>query len=58
MAKELDPKEIVTFKELPMSEVIQSAALINLLDGKGIITKEEILKEIKLVQAAILKMEK
>jgi len=22
MAKELDPKEIVTFKELPMSEVI------------------------------------
>jgi len=39
MANELDPKELVTFKELLMSEVIQSEALINLLDSKGIITK-------------------
>ena len=40
MAEKLDPKEIVSFKELLMSEVIQSEALINLLDRKGIITKE------------------
>ncbi len=39
MAKELDPKEIATSKELLMSEVIQSEALINLLDRKGIINK-------------------
>jgi len=39
MADKLDPKEIVSFEELLMSEVIQSEALINLLDRKGIITK-------------------
>jgi hypothetical protein len=49
MAKELDPNEIATFKELLMSEVIQSEALINLLDRKGIISKEELLEEIKRV---------
>jgi hypothetical protein len=35
MAEKLDPEELVTFKELLMSEVIQSEALINLLDRKG-----------------------
>ena len=42
MAEKLDPKEIVTFEDLLMSEVIQSEALINLLDRKGIITKQEL----------------
>jgi hypothetical protein len=41
MAEKLDPKEIVSFEELLMYEVIQSDALINLLDRKGIITKTE-----------------
>ena len=58
MAKELDPKETVGFKELLMSELIQSEALINLLERKGIISKEELLEEIKLVQASMLKVEK
>ena len=58
MAKELDPKETVDLKELLMSEVIQSEALINLLDRKGIISKEELLEEIKRVQASMLKVEK
>jgi hypothetical protein len=40
MANKLDPKELVSFKELLMSEVIHSEALVNLLDRKGIITKE------------------
>ena len=35
MAEQLDLKELVSFKELLMSEVIQSDALINLLDRKG-----------------------
>ena len=39
MAELLDPKELVAFKDLLMSGVIQSDALINLLDRKGIITK-------------------
>jgi len=55
MAGKLDPKEIVDFKELLMSEVIQSEALINLLDKKGIISKQELLKEMKRVQAKMIK---
>lgn len=57
MANQLDPKELVTFKELLMSEVIQSDALINLIDRKGIITKQELLEEMKRVQASMLKAE-
>lgn len=40
MAVKLDSKQIVDFKELLMSEVIQSDALINILDRKGIISKQ------------------
>jgi hypothetical protein len=53
MAEKLDPKEIVSFEELLMSEVIQSEALINLLDRKGIITKKELLAEMKRVQVTL-----
>jgi hypothetical protein len=38
-----------------MSEVIQSEALINLLDEKGIISKQELLDKMKEVQAKISK---
>ncbi|MGD0021787.1 MAG: hypothetical protein ABSC54_05735 [Smithellaceae bacterium] len=55
MAKKLDPKEIVDFKELLMSGVIQSEALINLLDKKGLIFKQELLEEMKRVQASMIK---
>ena len=55
MAEKLDPKEIVDFKELLMSEVIQSEALIILLDKKGIISKQELLKEMKRVQVKMIK---
>jgi hypothetical protein len=58
MAKKLDPKEIVDFKELLMSEVIQSEALINLLDKKNIIRKQELLEEMKKVQAKLPKATK
>ena len=57
MAEKLDPKEIVDFKELLMSEVIQSEALINLLDKKGIISKQELLEEMKRMQAKMFKSE-
>ncbi len=53
MAKELSPKEIVSFKELLMSEVIQSEALVNLLERKGIITNQKLLDEIKAVQSEV-----
>jgi hypothetical protein len=55
MAEKLDPKELVSFKELLMSEIIQSEAIINLLDKKGIISKEELLDEMKNVQKKMIK---
>jgi hypothetical protein len=58
MAELLDPKELVAFKDLLMSGVIQSDALINLLDRKGIITKMELLEEMKRVQATLPKHSK
>jgi hypothetical protein len=57
MAEILDPKELASFKELLISEVIQSEAIINLLDKKGIISKQELMKEMKWVQASMLKAE-
>jgi hypothetical protein len=58
MAKELDKKQTVDLKELLMSEVVQSEALINLLDRKGIISKKELLEEIKRVHATMLRADK
>ena len=55
MADKLDPKETVDFKELLMSEVIQSEALINLLDKKGIISKQELLNEMRRVKVMMVK---
>jgi hypothetical protein len=55
MAEKLDQKEIVDLKELLMSEIIQSEALINLLDRKGLISKQELLEEMKRVQATMIK---
>jgi hypothetical protein len=40
---------------LLISEIIQSEALINLLDKKGIISKQELLEEMKRVQAKMIK---
>lgn len=47
MEIKLDPKEIVDFKELLLSNVYEQEALINILEKKGIITKTELLEEIK-----------
>ena len=55
MAEKLDNKEIVTADELLMSEVIQSKAIINLLDKKGIISKQELLNEMRRVKAIMVK---
>ena len=58
MAELLDPKEIISFEDLLMSEVIQSDALINLLDRKGIISKTELLEEMKRVKATLPRSER
>jgi hypothetical protein len=48
----------VSFKEMLLSEVITSEAMINLLDRKCIISKQELLEEMKRVQASMVKAEK
>lgn len=58
MAAKLDKKQTVDFKELLMSEVIQSETMINILDRKGIISKKELLEEMKRVQANLPKSSK
>ena len=47
MAEKLDPKQVVSFEEVLMSNVYTQEALINLLEAKGIIKKAELLEEIK-----------
>jgi len=49
MAISLDPKQIVSFEELLMSQVVQQEALTRLLIKKGIFTKEELLEMVKVV---------
>lgn len=50
MGKELDPKELVSFKELLMANSIQVDTLAQLLIEKGIITEEEFFAKLKQVQ--------
>ena len=57
MAQQLDPEEMVDLKELVLSEVIQMEALINVLESKGILTKQELLEEIKRVAAQMRRAE-
>ena len=47
MANQLDKKETVTVEELLISQSYEIAAIESLLEKKGIITKDEILEEIK-----------
>jgi len=49
MVTPLDPKQIVSFEELLMSQVIQQEALTRLLVDKGIFTEEEFLEMVKAV---------
>lgn len=51
MAKQLDAKELVDFKELLLSNSIQVDALCQILIQKGIITGDESFKKLKEVQA-------
>ncbi len=49
MAIALDPKQVVSFEELLMAQVVQQEALTRLLVEKGIFTKEEFLEMVKAV---------
>ena len=49
MATPLDPKQGVSFEELLMSQVVQQEALTRLLVKKGMLTKEEFLDMVGVV---------
>jgi len=50
MSEKLDKKETVSVEELTLSNMYVQEALVNLLSRKGILTKEEILEEIRLIK--------
>jgi hypothetical protein len=58
MAISLDSKQIVSFEELLISQVIQQEALTRLLVEKGIFTKEEFLEMVKAVDQEMKKKRK
>jgi hypothetical protein len=47
MATGLDSKQIVTFEELLISQMIEQEALTRLLIEKGIFSKEELLEKVR-----------
>ncbi|MFQ5580974.1 MAG: hypothetical protein ACE5FZ_10210 [Nitrospiria bacterium] len=55
MAEALNAKETASFEELLMSNILTEQAIINLLDQKGILKKEEILEEVKRLNTSRLK---
>jgi uncharacterized protein YqgQ len=58
MATALDPKQIVSSEELLMSQVVQQEALTRLLIEKGILTKEEFLEMVRVVNQEMRRKEK
>ncbi len=46
MGKKIDPKEAVSFEEILLSNVFTQEAIINVLERKGLLTKNEVLEEI------------
>ncbi len=47
MAEKLDPKEIVTIDELAISNMWETSALVELLERKGILTRQDVLDMIQ-----------
>jgi len=43
--------------EILIPKVIQSEALINIMDRKGIVSKQELLEEMRRVQASMVKVD-
>ena len=51
MAQHEDPKELVTLQELAVSNSYEIAALVAVLERKGLITSTEVLEEIARLRA-------
>ena len=55
MATPLDPKQILSFEELLMFQVVQQEAITRLLMEKGIFTEEDFLETVKMVDKEMKK---
>jgi uncharacterized protein YqgQ len=55
MAIPLDPKQVVSFEELLMSQMVQQEAFTRLLEEKGIFGKEEYLKIMNMIDREMKK---
>jgi len=53
MVKPLDPREVVSIQEIAISNMYEIEALIQVLARKGIVSKEEVLEEIKKMRAKV-----
>lgn len=58
MSIPLDPKQIVSFEELLMSQVVQQEALTRLLVENGIFTEEEFLEMVRVINAEMKSKQK
>ncbi len=47
MAEPLDPTDLVTLEELAISNMWENAALVELLERKGVLTRQEVLAMIR-----------
>ncbi len=50
MAEKLDPNDLVTLEALALSTMWETSALVELLERKGILTKQEVLDMIQEVR--------
>jgi dsDNA-specific endonuclease/ATPase MutS2 len=57
MAEKLDPDEIVLPEEIAISNMWEIAALVELLEQKGLLTRKEVLKTIRELQQRTPKVE-
>lgn len=55
MAEKMDKKQTVSAEELLISNIYEQEALVNVLVRKGLITKEELIDEIKRLKAAAVR---
>jgi hypothetical protein len=47
MANKLDPSEVVSLRELALANSYEIAALVAVLERKGLLTSDEVISEIK-----------
>ncbi len=47
MAEQLDPDDLVTLEELAISNMWETSVLVELLERKGVLTKQEVLAMIQ-----------